>query len=108
MKKRKDMTFLEYQAQAAEFRLPSADSAYVSLNLIAEIGELYGKWAKSIRDGTQPTEQEIKHELGDILWMLTALCQDCGSSIAEVASMNIDKLTKRKAKNTLHGSGDIR
>lgn len=108
MKKRKDMTFLEYQAQAAEFRLPSADSAYVSLNLIAEIGELYGKWAKSIRDGTQPTEQEIKHELGDILWMLTALCHDCGTSIAEVSTMNIDKLTKRKAKNTLQGSGDIR
>jgi NTP pyrophosphatase (non-canonical NTP hydrolase) len=108
MTKKKHMTFLEYAEAAAQFRLPSADSAYVSLNLIAEIGELYGKWAKSIRDGSQPSEQEIKHELGDILWMFTALCHDCGSSIAEVASMNIDKLTKRKAKNTLHGSGDNR
>lgn len=108
MPKTKDMTLLEYQAQAASFRLPSADSAYVSLNLIAEIGELYGKWAKSIRDGSQPPEQEIKHELGDILWMLSALCQDCGTSIAEVASMNIAKLNKRKSKNTLQGSGDNR
>lgn len=108
MKKSKNMTFLEYQAEAAKYRLPTADTTYVMLNLVAEVGELYGKWAKSIRDGSQPTEQEIKHELGDILWMLSALCHDCKTSIDEVAGMNISKLSKRSSKNTLQGSGDNR
>lgn len=108
MRKNKDLTFLEYQRDAAQFRLPTADTTYVLLNLVAEIGELYGKWAKSIRDGSQPEESEIKHELGDILWMLSALCHDCGTSVAEVASMNLIKLEKRAAKKTLQGSGDNR
>lgn len=102
------MTFLEYQQEAAQHRLPSADSTYVMLNLIGEIGELYGKWAKSIRDGSEPTESEIRHELGDILWMLSALCHDCGTSLAQVASMNLIKLDKRASKKTLQGSGDNR
>lgn len=108
MSKRKDMSFLEYQAHTSIHRLPTSDTSYVILNLIGEIGELYSKWAKSIRDGTKPTELEIKHELGDILWMLSALCMDCGTSIAEVAIMNSDKLDKRASRKTLQGSGDNR
>lgn len=106
--KNKDMTFLEYSQEASKFRLSTADSFYVALNLVAEIGEFYGKWAKAIRDDKQPTESEIKHELGDILWMLSALCQDCGTSLSEVAHMNLNKLDKRLKKKTLHGSGDYR
>lgn len=108
MTKRKDLTFLEYQELSSKHRLPSADSFYVMLNLVAEVGELYGKWAKQVRDGTQPTESDIKHELGDILWMLSALCHDCKTSIAEVALMNITKLDKRAVKKTIQGSGDHR
>jgi hypothetical protein len=96
--KRKDMTFLEYQEQAAKFRIPTEDSSYLALNLVGDLGALYGRWADSIRNGSQPQEQEIKHYLGEILWNLTALCHDCGTSIAEVASMNIHKKTKRQAK----------
>lgn len=103
-----NLTFNEYAASASEYRLPSADEFYVALNLVAEIGELYGKWAKSIRDNVQPTENEIKHELGDILWMLAALCHDMGTNLNEVAWMNLVKLEKRKTKNTLQGSGDNR
>lgn len=92
------MTFLEYQEAASHHRSSTQDTAYISLNLIADIGELYGKWAKSIQGGAQPKEQEIKHYLGEILWSLSALCHDCGTSISEVASMNIHKKTKRQAK----------
>lgn len=106
--KSSSLSFDEYCAQASEYRLRSADEFYVALNLVAEIGELYGKWAKSIRDNVQPTESEIKHELGDILWMLAALCHDMGTSLNEVAWMNLTKLDKRKEKNTLQGSGDNR
>lgn len=107
-KKLSDLTFNEYTAEAAQYRLPTADAYYVALNLVGEVGELYSKWAKSVRDGTQPTEAEIKHELGDILWMLSAMCHDMGTSLNEVASMNLNKLDKRAAKKTLQGSGDNR
>jgi NTP pyrophosphatase (non-canonical NTP hydrolase) len=102
------LTFEEYAAEAAKFRLATADEFYVVLNLIGEVGELYSKWAKSVRDGTEPTESEIKHELGDILWMLSAMCHDMGTSLGEVASMNLIKLDKRASKKTLQGSGDNR
>lgn len=103
-----ELTFNQYSAEASQYRLPTADEFYVALNLIGEIGELYSKWAKSIRDNVQPTENEIKHELGDILWMLAALCHDMGTSLNDVAWMNLVKLDKRKAKGTLKGSGDER
>lgn len=106
--KKTDLTFNEYVSQAAQYRLPTADAFYVALNLVGEVGELYSKWAKSIRDEKQPTESEIKHELGDILWMLSALCHDCGTSLGEVAAMNLFKLEKRLQKKTLQGSGDNR
>jgi NTP pyrophosphatase (non-canonical NTP hydrolase) len=107
-KKKIDLTFNEYSVEASKFRLPTADEFYVALNLVGEIGELYSKWAKSVRDGTNPTESEIKHELGDILWMLSAMCHDMGTSLSEVAAMNLIKLDKRASKKTLQGSGDNR
>lgn len=107
-KTNKDLTFLEYSEEAAKFRLDTADTFYVVLNLVAELGEFYGKWAKSIRDEKQPTESEIRHELGDILWMLSALCHDCGTSLAQVAEMNLSKLDKRLKRKTLQGEGDYR
>ena len=51
---------------------------------------------------------EGRAELGDILWFLTALCRDLDTSIGEVATLNIQKLSKRAAKGTLQGSGDDR
>lgn len=100
MSKRKDLTLLEYQEQAAKFRAPTEDTTYLTLNLISKIGDFYGIWARSIRNGTQPQEQEIRQYLGDLLWHLAALCHDCGTSISEVAAMNIHRNTKKQAKGS--------
>lgn len=103
-----NLTFLQYDVEASQFRLPSADTSYVALGLIGEVGELYGAWAKTIRDNGELDHTAVKKELGDILWFLTALCRDLDTSISEVATMNIQKLSKRAAKGTLQGSGDDR
>jgi NTP pyrophosphatase (non-canonical NTP hydrolase) len=102
------LTFSQYETKVMGFRLPQADASYAVLGLIGELGELYGSWAKNIRDGTPMDEENSKKELGDILWFLAAICQDLDVSLAEVAQMNIDKLSKRSAKGTLRGSGDNR
>ena len=90
------------------FRLPSADASYVALGLVAEVGELYGAWAKNIRDETEMDQENTKKELGDILWFLTALCEECDTTLEEVAMLNLKKLSSRAARGKLQGSGDDR
>lgn len=102
------MTFDQYQSLSMETRLPTACSGYVVLGMVGELGELYGKWAKLIRDGGERDQEDTKKELGDILWFLAALCEDNGLSLDDVAKYNIYKLQSRKARNTLQGSGDNR
>jgi NTP pyrophosphatase (non-canonical NTP hydrolase) len=101
-------TFHDYEWDVAKYRLPTAETDYVILGLIGEIGELYGKWAKSIRDETKMDALDVKKELGDVLWFLTMLCRDLGTSLGEVANINEAKLAKRMAKGTIQGSGDER
>lgn len=109
------MNLNDYPIHAMSFRLPSADVSYAMLNLVSEVGEFYGHAAKYVRDVPKPTDeteaaykQLLLKELGDILWNITALAEDLDSSLDEIASMNIHKLTARKLKGTLQGSGDER
>lgn len=103
------MYMTEYETRAMSFRKESADAIYALLNLSGEVGELHSLIAKARRDGMKEDfrEQLIK-ECGDILWCLVAVLQDNDSDLEEAASKNIDKLSSRKARGTLDGSGDNR
>ena len=103
-----NLTLDWYQERAMGFRLPSADGSYAVLGLVGEIGELYGALAKNIRDNTPMDEEATWYELGDILWFVTALCEDCGTTLDEVAKMNLQKLSSRAARGKIQGSGDDR
>jgi NTP pyrophosphatase (non-canonical NTP hydrolase) len=104
------MRFNEYQDVALSFRLKSADEQYAILNLAGEVGELMSHEAKLIRDGGNIGThlENIKKELGDILWCVSAIARDNGFDLDEVAQGNIEKLTRRKANGTITGSGDAR
>ena len=108
MKTGNNMDFAEYQNKAISYRLPSADETYVLFNLTSEVGEFYGKLAKAIRDKTTLEVGELAKEIGDILWHLSALCDDLGIELNDVATMNIEKLESRKIRNVITGSGDNR
>ena len=98
-----------YQSQAGEFRLASASPIYCVLNLAGEAGELCSLVAKGIRDGYKPDyEQNVKKELGDVLWMVAQVAADHGFTLQDVADSNILKLSKRKESGTIQGSGDNR
>lgn len=109
------MKLNEYQEQAREFRLESANPIYAAMNLGAEAGEVQGKISKAIRDGF-PTDPDkiakwndaLAHELGDVLWSLAAIADDNGLTLEEIAQMNIEKLSDRKTRNVISGSGDNR
>jgi NTP pyrophosphatase (non-canonical NTP hydrolase) len=105
------MTLNEYQEAALSFRKPEADELYALLQVCGEAGELYSHVAKAIRDGVEDPyayEMNIKKELGDILWALAAVAKDHGWELDEVGTVNIAKLTDRKNRGVLRGSGDDR
>jgi NTP pyrophosphatase (non-canonical NTP hydrolase) len=104
------MNFSQYQTEAMSFRLKSADDIYALLNLAGEVGELLSHEAKLRRDGADINEhlENVKKELGDILWCITAIAADNLLTLEEVAQANINKLTSRKARNTIQGYGDDR
>lgn len=53
-------------------------------------------------------KEEIKQELGDVLWYVSELATEFGLSLDEIAEYNISKLQDRKERNILTGSGDKR
>jgi len=100
----------KYQTEAMTFRTETADEAYALLNLGAEAGEVLGKVAKHLRDGGdhEVLRQDIKKELGDVMWMVAAIASDFNLTLSEICDHNIDKLNSRKERNVITGSGDNR
>lgn len=57
---------------------------------------------------TPDTRESILKELGDQLWYIDAQAEELGSSLGEIANMNVDKLLSRHQRGTLTGEGDNR
>lgn len=103
------MTMNDYQQSAMSFRLPSANEAYALYGLMGEVGEFYGALAKSIRDDDGAIDSNlVKKELGDILWFVAAVAEDFGFELQDIAEGNITKLSSRKQRGVIQGSGDNR
>ena len=109
------MKMNEYQERAKETAVfPKSDGyMYLTLGLCNEVGEVAGKVKKNIRgDYTNLDPDDIDtmvaDELGDVLWYLAMLSKEIGYTLEEIAQMNLDKLSARKARNTIKGSGDER
>ena len=107
--------FNEYQQFVREMKVyPKAYAVlYPSLGLVGEAGEIAEKVKKWLRDeGGQAISEErrdaILKELGDPLWYIAAVADDLGYTLQEVVDANVGKLTSRKDRGVLHGSGDNR
>jgi NTP pyrophosphatase (non-canonical NTP hydrolase) len=99
----------EYQSKCFETRLDTSTTEYFLINLAGEVGELSSLFAKGIRDGRKfDFDLNVKKELGDILYHVAMLAADHGYTLEEIARGNVEKLSARKANNTLRGSGDDR
>jgi NTP pyrophosphatase (non-canonical NTP hydrolase) len=100
-----------YQFEATSTCLESAFCLdYLIPGLAAEAGEVAGKYAKYVRDGTLITDLHIDlaKELGDCLWFIALICEKIGVDMSKVAQGNLDKLNDRAKRNVLKGSGDNR
>jgi len=85
---------------------------YPALGLAGEAGELVNKVKKLVRGDTSLSnfffKASLVDELGDVLWYVSALCDELGYSMADVAQMNLEKLAERAEAGTIKGSGDKR
>lgn len=105
----------EYQQKCLEYALPtSLNSAYLVTGLCSEAGEVAGAYAKWIRDGagrveeSEASRQNIKKEVGDVMWFCAVLSDYYGFDLESVMRHNIEKLEDRKQRNVISGSGDDR
>lgn len=108
------MTFNDYQDLAkttaiypGEYKL-----VYPALGLTGEAGEVAEKVKKLLRDKqgvvSDEFKTELKKELGDVLWYLSAMATDLGLTLEEIAQANYQKLKDRQERKVLSGSGDNR
>lgn len=110
------MNFNEYQEKALTTNLSKEDHfkelMQQVLGLADEAGEVQSLFKKWIRDDdadfSKLKKEEVKKELGDVLWYIAVVAHDVGISLDEIAQMNIAKLADRKKRDTLGGSGDNR
>ena len=110
------MTFDEYQKQALTTVISSSDEFKDALHWVlginGEAGEVAEKVKKIIRDKggviSEEDKVELAKELGDVLWYLAVFAHQLGFSFETVAQNNLDKLSSRKDRGVLKGSGDNR
>ena len=108
------MNFNEYQQEAIVNKVYGYGDKiiYPTLGLANEAGEVAGKVKKVLRDSNGDFSDEnklkIADEIGDVLWYMAALADDLGIPLEEIAKMNITKLTDRRNRGVIHGSGDNR
>ena len=109
------MNFDKYQEACRETaQYPNRGNNYVYpvLGICGESGEVAEKIKKIIRDKNgiinEQDRKEICKELGDVMWYISATCDEVGLKLDIVARTNINKLKDRKNRNKIHGSGDNR
>lgn len=108
------MNLNDYQIAAVNTAIYDEKFAliYPILGLANEAGEVAGKYKKILRDcdGYMDIEEcdSLAKELGDVLWYVAVVANDLGYDLADIAQMNLDKLSSRQVRGVLGGSGDER
>lgn len=86
--------------------------AYVTLGLVGEAGEVAEKIKKVFRndngDISDEKREDLKKELGDVLWYLAQLSKLLDITLDEVAEANLKKLRSRLDRGVIKSEGDNR
>lgn len=96
------MKFSEYQKAAIVTKKPwdnkMMELAYCGLGLAGEAGETVDMIKKHfVGSKSFDTEriEQLKYEMGDVLWYIACLSDAMDFDMDEIAQMNINKLRKR-------------
>lgn len=88
----------EYQRRsAASDVLPDDDLTLTLLGLAGEVGNLSAEYKKQQRDtvGYRAFRDEVREELGDLIWYAAALARRCDLDLNEILSENLHKTELR-------------
>lgn len=92
------MTLNEYQALAARTINPrltdNGKEMHALHEMASEVGEIHGLYQKEYQ-GHSIKIEDLKKELGDLLWGIAEYCTSQGWTLEEIAAMNIEKLRAR-------------
>lgn len=109
------MNLDEYQKAALRTAAPrdkKNEFLHLVLGLVGESGEIAEKVKKIIRDHDSDLSkvdiEDLKKELGDVMWYIAVIADYFDISLSEVGEKNIEKLASRKKRGVLGGSGDNR
>ena len=109
------MELNDYQRESRKTALypnVGSNTIYPTLGLVGEAGEVADKVKKILRDKKgvfdKDSKDQIKFELGDVLWYISQLSSELGYELEEVANANLQKLNSRKSRGKIQGSGDNR
>lgn len=117
MSEMRRLTFNDYGRYGAAIAVYPNETAVEGINfcvlgLVGEAGELANKLKKVYRDEggvlTKEKRDELRDELGDVLWYVDRLAAELDTNLETVAKENMAKLASRKARGTPQGSGDKR
>lgn len=92
------MDISEYQRRAAASDvLPRDDLTLTLLGLAGEVGNLSAEYKKRQRDtvGYRAFRDEVREELGDLIWYAAALARRCNLDLAEILAENLRKTEQR-------------
>jgi NTP pyrophosphatase (non-canonical NTP hydrolase) len=110
------MTFDEYQKLALKTAHNHPDSlmdkTIWALGIAGEAGEVVEKWKKIVayKEGkvSKDDKEELKKELGDVVWYIAVLAHSLGISFEDVMQHNVAKLADRQKRGVIKGAGDNR
>lgn len=110
------MTFDEYQRGATTTIVPKDDRfkqlIEQVLGLGDEAGEVQAIFKKWVRDNdADPAtldHDNLKKELGDVLWYIAVIAHNFDISLDDLATANLAKLADRQQRGVIGGSGDNR
>lgn len=114
-----DEEYVEFTKSTGMYPEARQDSliglTYCALGIVGEAGEIAGKVKKiwrgdlsNVNVGDTIIKEQLLEEAGDTYWYLISLIDELGSNIGEVRDRNVRKLTDRKARGVIKGSGDNR
>ena len=107
------ITFKQYQAftgTTAIYPNLGKNPEYPTLGLAGEAGEIANKVKKMQRDNLSihDLSEFVSKEIGDVLWYCSQLASEFHLSLNDVVVENMVKLTDRKERDVIKGSGDDR
>ena len=101
------MNFETYNKLADETDLGHPINYYF-LGLVEEAGEVAGLRKRFLRDEGNIEPEKLVKELGDVLWYVAMIGKQYHLNMDDIAVSNIKKLTDRKERGVITGSGDER